>query len=154
MSEFRTGPQWRRVRSRSSARACSSAWSRASCAGWSAATALTALAVSWAAAVRPPCRTRFMNSCMLFWCVPSAHISVPTRSAAATWLECAGFATLRCTVTHSPAAVIDALVVFTANQHTLGFPCDGLVVSLDSKVRQRDLGATSRAPRWSIGLKP
>ena len=31
MSEFRTGPQWRRVRSRSSARACSSAWSRASC---------------------------------------------------------------------------------------------------------------------------
>lgn len=80
--------------------------------------------------------------------------AVPTRSAAATWLECAGFATLRCTVTHSPAAVIDALVVFTANQHTLGFPCDGLVVSLDSKVRQRDLGATSRAPRWSISLKP
>lgn len=80
--------------------------------------------------------------------------AVPTRSAALTWLECAGFATLRCSVTHSPAAVLDALVVFTANQHTLGFPCDGLVVSLDSKVRQRDLGATSRAPRWSISLKP
>lgn len=80
--------------------------------------------------------------------------AVPTRSAALTWLECAGFATLRCSVTHSPAAVIDALTVFTANQHTLGFPCDGLVVSLDSKTRQRDLGATSRAPRWSISLKP
>jgi DNA ligase (NAD+) len=80
--------------------------------------------------------------------------AVPTRSAALTWLECAGFATLRCSVTHSAAAVLDALTVFTANQHTLGFPCDGLVVSLDSKSRQRDLGATSRAPRWSISLKP
>jgi NAD-dependent DNA ligase len=80
--------------------------------------------------------------------------AVPTRSAALTWLECAGFAALRCSVTHSPAAVLDALTVFTANQHTLGFPCDGLVVSLDSKTRQRDLGATSRAPRWSISLKP
>ena len=80
--------------------------------------------------------------------------AVPTRSAALTWLECAGFATLRCSVTHSPIAVLDALAVFTANQHTLGFPCDGLVVSLDSKARQRDLGATSRAPRWSISLKP
>ena len=80
--------------------------------------------------------------------------AVPTRSAALTWLECAGFATLRCSVTHSPTAVIDALIVFTTNQHTLGFPCDGIVVSLDSKSRQRDLGATSRAPRWSISLKP
>ena len=80
--------------------------------------------------------------------------AVPTRSAALTWLECAGFATLRCSVTHSATAVLDALSTFTANQHTLGFPCDGLVVSLDSKLRQRDLGATSRAPRWSISLKP
>ena len=80
--------------------------------------------------------------------------AVPTRSAALTWLECTGFATLRCSVTHSPTAVLDALSTFTANQHTLGFPCDGLVVSLDSKLRQRDLGATSRAPRWSISLKP
>ena len=80
--------------------------------------------------------------------------AVPTRSAALTWLECAGFATLRCSVTHSPTAVLDALATFTTNQHTLGFPCDGLVVSLDSKLRQRDLGATSRAPRWSISLKP
>ena len=80
--------------------------------------------------------------------------AVPTRSAALTWLECAGFATLRCSVTHSATAVLDALAVFTATQHTLGFPCDGLVVSLDSKARQRDLGATSRAPRWSISLKP
>ena len=69
-------------------------------------------------------------------------------------LECAGFATLRCSVTHSATAVLDALATFTVNQHTLGFPCDGLVVSLDSKLRQRDLGATSRAPRWSISLKP
>ena len=80
--------------------------------------------------------------------------AVPTRSAALTWLECAGFATLRCSVTHSPTAVLDALSTFTASQHTLGFPCDGLVVSLDSKLRQRNLGATSRAPRWSISLKP
>lgn len=80
--------------------------------------------------------------------------AVPTRSAALTWLECAGFATLRCSVTHSATAVLDALSTFTANQHTLGFPCDGLVVSLDSKARQRDLGATCRAPRWSISLKP
>jgi hypothetical protein len=80
--------------------------------------------------------------------------AVPTRSAALTWLECAGFATLRCSVTHSPAAVLSALETFTANQHHLPLTCDGLVVSLDSKLRQRDLGATSRAPRWSISLKP
>jgi DNA ligase (NAD+) len=80
--------------------------------------------------------------------------AVPTRSAAATWLECAGFATLRCSVTHSPAAVLSALETFAATQHHLPLTCDGLVVSLDSKARQRDLGATSRAPRWSISLKP
>jgi DNA ligase (NAD+) len=80
--------------------------------------------------------------------------AVPTRSAAATWLECAGFATLRCTVTHSSAAVLSALETFTATQHRLPLTCDGLVVSINSKPRQRDLGATSRAPRWSISLKP
>jgi len=80
--------------------------------------------------------------------------AVPTRSAAATWLECAGFATLRCSVTHSATAVLSALETFTATQHCLPLTCDGLVVSLDSKLRQRDLGATSRAPRWSISLKP
>ena len=80
--------------------------------------------------------------------------AVPTRSAAATWLECAGFATLRCSVTHSATAVLSALETFAATQHHLPLTCDGLVVSLDSKLRQRDLGATSRAPRWSISLKP
>lgn len=80
--------------------------------------------------------------------------TVLTRSAATTWLECAGFATLRSTVTHSASAVLSTFDLFAVNQPLLPFPCDGLVVSIDSKARQRELGATSRAPRWAISLKP
>ena len=80
--------------------------------------------------------------------------AVLTRSAATTWLECAGFAALRSTVTHSASAVLSTFDLFAVNQQLLPFPCDGLVVSIDSKARQHELGVTSRAPRWAISLKP
>lgn len=80
--------------------------------------------------------------------------AVPTRSAALTWLECAGFAVLRCVPAATPADVLHLFEVFTATHRLLPLTCDGLVVSIDCKARQHSLGATSRAPRWSISLKP
>lgn len=79
--------------------------------------------------------------------------TLPTRTAALTWLACAGFATL-------PAVPVDArdlpilLLTFCSLRSKLPFPCDGLVISVDSRAEQRRLGADSRAPRWAISLKP
>jgi len=42
---------------------------------------------------------------------------------------------------------------FEAHRHDLDHEIDGVVVKLDSFVGQRELGATSRAPRWAIAYK-
>lgn len=81
-------------------------------------------------------------------------LDVPTQYKAIEWLSLAGFGTLGCTKTDDPKQVLELFQEFCAQQPLLPFACDGIVVKLDSKRRQRDLGATSRAPRWAISMKP
>ena len=81
-------------------------------------------------------------------------LDIATQHKAIEWLSLAGFGTLACISTRSPAEVMDLFHNFCADQHLLPFACDGLVIKLNSKRLQQDLGATSRAPRWAISLKP
>lgn len=81
-------------------------------------------------------------------------LDVPTQYKAIEWLRLAGFGTLGCTKTDDPKQVLDLFNEFCTQQHLLPFACDGIVVKLDNKSLQRRLGATSRAPRWAISMKP
>lgn len=79
--------------------------------------------------------------------------TLPTRSAGLTWLACAGFATIPCELISSDDA-LDYFATFLLSQPLLPYPCDGLVISIDSRATQLRLGNDSRCPRWAISLKP
>jgi len=79
---------------------------------------------------------------------------ITTQRGALTWLRCAGFALLDALPATTTTEVLDLFDAFTTIQPDLPFPCDGIVVKLDSKIQQRQLGNDSRAPRWAISLKP
>ena len=80
--------------------------------------------------------------------------TITTQRGALTWLRCAGFALLDALPATTAAEVLDLFAAFIDLQPHLPLPCDGLVVKLDSKIQQRQLGNDSRAPRWAISLKP
>jgi DNA ligase (NAD+) len=50
-------------------------------------------------------------------------------------------------------AVIDFIAHYAANRHGVSHEIDGIVVKVDQFDIQRELGATSRAPRWAIAYK-
>ncbi len=50
-------------------------------------------------------------------------------------------------------AVIAVCDQWDKNRHTLDFPIDGMVVKVDDYRLQRQLGQTSRSPRWCIAYK-
>jgi len=80
--------------------------------------------------------------------------AITTHCGAMVWLKCAGFATLDPLEAATASEVIELFDAFCVCQPTLPFPCDGITVKLNSKIRQRQLGNDSRAPRWAISMKP
>lgn len=56
-------------------------------------------------------------------------------------------------VVNSSIEVLKFIDEFEKNRHKLEHEIDGVVVKIDSLVRQKNLGFTSRAPRWAIAYK-
>jgi DNA ligase (NAD+) len=50
-------------------------------------------------------------------------------------------------------AALGYIEYFREHRHDLDHEMDGVVLKVDDLARQRDLGATSRAPRWAIAFK-
>ena len=56
-------------------------------------------------------------------------------------------------VVNSVADVLSYIDEFQAKRHSLEHEIDGVVVKVDDLTTQREMGATSRAPRWAIAYK-
>ncbi|MEW5803532.1 MAG: NAD-dependent DNA ligase LigA [bacterium] len=50
-------------------------------------------------------------------------------------------------------AVIDCCLEWEKKRESLAFDIDGLVIKVDSCIQQRQLGETSKSPRWAISYK-
>ncbi|MFN2615248.1 MAG: NAD-dependent DNA ligase LigA [Actinomycetota bacterium] len=76
------------------------------------------------------------------------------QSEAMTWLRKTGLRTQseakRCKTLDDVWALIES---WQERRHELEFEIDGVVVKVDELAKQRELGYTSKAPRWAIAFK-
>ncbi|WP_420177019.1 NAD-dependent DNA ligase LigA [Luteococcus sp. OSA5] len=56
-------------------------------------------------------------------------------------------------VLSTPQEVLDFVAYYGEHRHDVSHEIDGIVVKVDEVARQRQLGSTSRAPRWAIAFK-
>jgi DNA ligase (NAD+) len=82
-------------------------------------------------------------------------VDVPTtQSGIVAWLAKLGFATNpHCTVEQGAAAAALRCAAFAARRDGLDYGIDGMVVKLDDRRLQAQLGATEHHPRWGIAWK-
>jgi DNA ligase (NAD+) len=77
-----------------------------------------------------------------------------THSDTLAWLDRAGFpVNPERSLVHGVDAVLEFCRRWEADRHQLDYEIDGVVVKVDDLALQRQLGATSRAPRWAIAYK-
>jgi DNA ligase (NAD+) len=78
----------------------------------------------------------------------------PTHSGTLDWLERAGFpVNPERALVHGLDKVLEFCRRWEGSRHDLDYEIDGVVVKVDDLALQRQLGATSRAPRWAIAYK-
>ena len=77
-----------------------------------------------------------------------------THSATLDWLGRAGFpVNPERRLVHGLDAALEFCRSWEERRHELDYEVDGVVVKVDDLALQRQLGATSRAPRWAIAYK-
>jgi DNA ligase (NAD+) len=78
----------------------------------------------------------------------------PTHSETLEWLERAGFpVNPQRQLVHGLDAALEFCQRWEEHRHELDYEIDGVVVKVDDLALQRQLGSTSRAPRWAIAYK-
>lgn len=84
--------------------------------------------------------------------IPDGLVAAHSESLA--WLARAGFpVNPECRVVHNLDEVLSFCTRWEERRHDLDYEIDGVVVKVDDLALQRQLGATSRAPRWAIACK-
>jgi DNA ligase (NAD+) len=81
-------------------------------------------------------------------------VSFDSHHAFLGWATDAGLPVPSTTEIKSSIAEVEAFLRhWEANRHSVDWEIDGAVIKVDRTEQQRDLGATSHAPRWAIAFK-
>jgi DNA ligase (NAD+) len=93
-----------------------------------------------------------------FWCYQLGEVvggpQLDSHSAALAWLRDLGLPVNPETqVFDDLDAVYEFCTHWVEHRHDLPYEIDGVVVKVDQLALQRDLGVTSKAPRWAIAFK-
>jgi DNA ligase (NAD+) len=79
---------------------------------------------------------------------------VTSQSSTLKWLKRAGFpVNPENRVVRGLGEALDFCHHWEEHRHDLGYEIDGVVIKVDDLALQRELGATSHAPRWAIAYK-
>ncbi|HUP50490.1 MAG TPA: NAD-dependent DNA ligase LigA [Thermoanaerobaculia bacterium] len=93
-------------------------------------------------------------SAFVYHIVAAGTLRVGSQTAAYELLEKLGFPlNPERALCPSLQAVEDFIARWQERRHDLPFEIDGIVVKVDSREQQLELGATSKAPRWAIAFK-
>ena len=92
--------------------------------------------------------------CYLYQAMVDGEVPHPEHAGVLQWLQDSGFKVnphwKRC---GSVEEVIDFCLKWEARRNSLNYEIDGVVVKVDSVSLQRDMGETSRFPRWAVAYK-
>ena len=93
-------------------------------------------------------------SAYVYHLVAADGVRVESQSAAYALLETLGFPLNPERGIFPDIAAVEAFIErWRERRHDLGFEIDGIVVKVNRREQQQELGATSKAPRWAVAFK-
>ncbi len=93
-------------------------------------------------------------SAFVYHLVATDDIRVASQSQAYEMLESMGFPLNPKRDLFAGMAAVEAFIETIREQrHSLTFDIDGIVIKVNRRAQQQELGATSKAPRWAIAFK-